>query len=163
MPLFGRLGDLYGHRLLLRIAMVSIAAGSVLVAWGPSFEVLLLLGRVLQGPLAALLPLEIGLVRGRLTAEGTRQSVGMLVGALTCDTGIYSTAKTLRQHLRSRFAAIPTGMTVKGGRFPSETAYETVRWISAGVSLLIAATAAVLTTTAPPHPDAAAPQAAPRR
>ncbi|MYS86666.1 hypothetical protein [Embleya scabrispora] len=42
---------------------------------------------------------------------------------------------------------IRTGMTPKGGRFPTETAYGTVWWISAGVSLLIAATAAVLTTT----------------
>ncbi|MFI6977077.1 hypothetical protein ACIBSV_00655 [Embleya sp. NPDC050154] len=119
---------------------------------------------MLQGPLAALLPLEIGLVRGRLTAEGTRQSVGMLVGALTCDTGTYSTAKTFGGSISGAvFAAIPTGTTVKGGRFPSETAYETVWGISAGVSLLIAATAAVLTTTARPHPDTAAPKAAPRR
>lgn len=82
VPLFGRLGDMYGHRRLLRIAVLCLAAGSVLVAWSPSFEVLLV-GRVLQGPLAALLPLEIGLVRDRLDATGARSAIALLVGALT--------------------------------------------------------------------------------
>ncbi|MEW1686982.1 MFS transporter [Streptomyces sp. NPDC091265] len=82
VPLFGRLGDMYGHRRLLRIAVLCLVAGSVLVAWSPSFEVLLV-GRVLQGPLAALLPLEIGLVRDRLDAPGARSAIAMLVGALT--------------------------------------------------------------------------------
>ncbi|MEV0319733.1 MFS transporter [Streptomyces sp. NPDC050658] len=82
VPIFGRLGDLYGHRRLLRVAAVCLALGSILVAWAPSFE-LLLLGRILQGPLAALLPLEMGLVRDRLSPEGARSAIGMLVGALT--------------------------------------------------------------------------------
>jgi MFS family permease len=82
VPLFGRLGDLYGHRRLLRVAAVCLAIGTVLVAWSPSFGVLLF-GRVLQGPLAALLPLEIGIVRDRLDPEGAKRAVGLLVGALT--------------------------------------------------------------------------------
>ncbi|MEV6079871.1 MFS transporter [Streptomyces sp. NPDC052069] len=82
VPVFGRLGDMYGHRRLLRIAVLCLAVGSVLVAWSPSFEVLLV-GRVLQGPLAALLPLEIGLVRDRLDAAGSRSAIAMLVGSLT--------------------------------------------------------------------------------
>ncbi|MFF1354931.1 MFS transporter [Streptomyces sp. NPDC058297] len=82
VPIFGRLGDLYGHRRLLRVAAIALAVGSVLVAWSPSFE-LLLLGRVLQGPLAALLPLEMGLVRDRLSPQGARGAIGLLVGALT--------------------------------------------------------------------------------
>ncbi|MGC0420389.1 MFS transporter [Embleya sp. AB8] len=82
VPVFGRLGDMYGHRRLLRVAVVSLAIGSVLVAWSPSFGVLLL-GRVLQGPLAALLPLEIGIVRDRLDAQGAKSAIGMLVGSLT--------------------------------------------------------------------------------
>ncbi|MFG3140326.1 MFS transporter [Streptomyces sp. NPDC048211] len=82
VPLFGRLGDMYGHRRLLRVAVLCLAVGSVLVAWAPSFEVLLV-GRVLQGPLAALLPLEIGLVRDRLDAAGARSAIAVLVGALT--------------------------------------------------------------------------------
>ncbi|MFI0990225.1 MFS transporter [Streptomyces exfoliatus] len=82
VPVFGRLGDLYGHRRLVRIALVCVAAGTVLVALAPNLTVLLV-GRALMGPLAALLPLEIGLVRDRLDLEGARRAVGLLVGALT--------------------------------------------------------------------------------
>ncbi|WP_171171964.1 MFS transporter [Streptomyces sp. I05A-00742] len=87
VPLFGRLGDMYGHRRMLRVAVVSLAVGSALVAWSPSFE-MLLVGRVLQGPLAALLPLEIGLVRDRLSAEKARGAIGLLVGSLTFGTSV---------------------------------------------------------------------------
>ncbi|MEW2353670.1 MFS transporter [Spirillospora sp. NPDC029432] len=82
VPAFGRLGDLYGHRRMLRVALISVAIGSVLVAVAPSFPVLLL-GRFLQGPLAALLPLEIALVRDRLPVEQARKAIARLVGALT--------------------------------------------------------------------------------
>ncbi|SNT59360.1 Major Facilitator Superfamily protein [Actinomadura meyerae] len=82
LPAFGRLGDLYGHRRMLRIALVSVAVGSVLVAFAPSFAVLLA-GRFLQGPLAALLPLEISLVRDRLPVDLARSAIARLVGALT--------------------------------------------------------------------------------
>ncbi|WP_353946212.1 MFS transporter [Streptomyces sp. HUAS MG91] len=85
VPAFGRLGDLYGHRRMIRVALGTIAAGTVLVAVAPNLGVLLL-GRALMGPLAALLPLEIGLVRDRLSVDGGRRAVGMLVGALTLGT-----------------------------------------------------------------------------
>ncbi|MFI0354611.1 MFS transporter [Actinomadura sp. 9N407] len=81
VPAFGRLGDLHGHRRMLRIALISVAIGSVLVAIAPTFEVLLA-GRLLQGPLAALLPLEIALVRDRLPVELARKAIARLVGAL---------------------------------------------------------------------------------
>ncbi|GAA0488735.1 MFS transporter [Paractinoplanes deccanensis] len=82
VPAFGRLGDLYGHRRMLRVALICVAAGSLLVAVAPSLPVLLL-GRVLLGPLAALLPLEIALVRDRLPVEQARSAIARLVGALT--------------------------------------------------------------------------------
>ncbi|MFC9173835.1 MFS transporter [Streptomyces sp. NPDC057107] len=82
VPLFGRLGDLYGHRRMLRTALALIAVGTIVVALAPSYEVLLL-GRVLQGPIAALLPLEIALVRDRLPVDDARRAIARLVGALT--------------------------------------------------------------------------------
>ncbi|GAA4597946.1 MFS transporter [Actinoplanes octamycinicus] len=82
VPAFGRLGDLHGHRRMLRIALASVAAGSLLVALAPNLP-LLLAGRLLQGPLAALLPLEIALVRDRLPTGPARQAIARLVGALT--------------------------------------------------------------------------------
>ncbi|WP_329365365.1 MFS transporter [Streptomyces sp. NBC_00669] len=117
VPLFGRLGDMYGHRRLLRIAVLCLAAGSVLVALSPSFEVLLV-GRVLQGPLAALLPLEIGLVRDRLDTAGGRSAIAMLVGALT-------------------FGA-SAGMVVAGLLRQAISSVHGVLWIPAAVTVLCA-------------------------
>ncbi|MGY0020209.1 MFS transporter [Streptomyces sp. YJ-C3] len=85
VPALGRLGDLYGHRRMIRAALGAIALGTLLVACAPNLAVLLL-GRALMGPLAALLPLEIGLVRDRLDIDGGRRAVGLLVGALTLGT-----------------------------------------------------------------------------
>ncbi|MET8859734.1 MFS transporter [Streptomyces sp. NPDC004579] len=82
VPVFGRLGDLYGHRRMLRVAIAAVAAGTLLVALAPDFPVLLL-GRVFQGALVALLPLEIALVRDRLPVEQARRAIARLVGALT--------------------------------------------------------------------------------
>lgn len=81
VPLFGRLGDLYGHRRMLRIALVVTAAGTLIVALADSYPVLLA-GRLLQGPLAALLPLEIALVRDRLPVAEARRAIALLVGSL---------------------------------------------------------------------------------
>lgn len=82
VPIFGRLGDLHGHRRMLRVALVCVTLGSYLVAVAPD-AALLWAGRALQGPLAALLPLEIALVRSRLSVPGARRAIARLVGALT--------------------------------------------------------------------------------
>ncbi|MEU1225662.1 MFS transporter [Streptomyces sp. NPDC005828] len=81
VPLFGRLGDLHGHRRMLRIALVLTATGTLLVALADTYP-LVLAGRLLQGPLAALLPLEIALVRDRLPVAGARRAIALLVGSL---------------------------------------------------------------------------------
>ncbi|OIJ68535.1 MFS transporter [Streptomyces mangrovisoli] len=81
VPVFGRLGDLHGHRRMLRLALTAVACGSLLVALAPDYPALLA-GRALQGALVALLPLEIALVRDRLPAERARSAIARLVGAL---------------------------------------------------------------------------------
>ncbi len=85
VPVLGRLGDLHGHRKVLRWSLVAVAAGSLLVALAPNLPVLLA-GRVLTGPLAALLPLEIALVRDRLPLGPARAAIARLVGALALGT-----------------------------------------------------------------------------
>ncbi len=82
VPVLGRLGDLHGHRRLLRVALLCVMAGTVLVALAGSYP-LVLAGRALMGAVASLLPLEIGLVRGRLDAPGARRAIGLLVAALS--------------------------------------------------------------------------------
>ncbi|MFF8988888.1 MFS transporter [Streptomyces sp. NPDC014983] len=85
VPVLGRLGDLYGRRRVLRVALVCVPAGTLLTALAPSMPVLFA-GRVLLGPLAALLPLEIALVRDRLPVDLARSVIARLVGALTLGT-----------------------------------------------------------------------------
>lgn len=82
VPVLSKLGDIYGHRRMLRIATVAVLAGALLVALAPSYP-LVLVGRVLCGPLAVWLPLEIALVHNRISGEGARKAIGTLVGFLT--------------------------------------------------------------------------------
>ncbi|MDI9949275.1 MFS transporter [Rhodococcus sp. IEGM 1305] len=86
VPLIAKLGDLFGHKRLLVVATASVALGSFLVAFAPSFE-LLLVGRALQAPLAAFLPLEFAIVRDRNPATAGR-SIGRLVGSLTLGAAV---------------------------------------------------------------------------
>lgn len=81
VPVLAKLGDMFGHKRLLVFATAAVAAGSVLVAFAPSFE-WLLVGRALQAPLGAFLPLEFAIVRHK-DPENTGKSIGRLVGALT--------------------------------------------------------------------------------
>ena len=82
VPLLSRLGDMFGHRRLLRIAIVLTVVGSAIVALLPSYPILLI-ARVIQGPLAVWLPLEIALIHGRATGQTARQGIGMLTAFLS--------------------------------------------------------------------------------
>lgn len=82
VPLLSRLGDMYGHRRVLRVAMVSVALGTVLIAVVPSYPVMLV-ARVLHGPIAVWLPLEIAIVHGRITGDAARRGIGLLASFLT--------------------------------------------------------------------------------
>ena len=98
VPLLAALGDRHGHRRLLVVAVALVAAGSVLVAVAPTFGVLLL-GRVVQGPLGAFLPLEFAIVRER-AGLGTGRAIGLLVGALSVGGGLgFVVSGLTRDHL----------------------------------------------------------------
>lgn len=88
VPILAKLGDMFGHKRLLVVASALVAAGSLVVAFAPTFE-LFLLGRALQAPLAAFLPLEFAIVRARDERSASR-SIGVLVGALTLGAAIGS-------------------------------------------------------------------------
>lgn len=98
VPLMSKLGDRYGHRRLLVVAAVLVAVGSVIVAVAPTFEILLL-GRAIQGPLNAFLPLEFAIVRERLGHRAGR-AIGLLVGALAVGGSLgFLLAGVTRQYL----------------------------------------------------------------
>ncbi|TWP38541.1 MFS transporter [Leekyejoonella antrihumi] len=80
-PVFCKLGDVYGHRRILRILVAIVAAGSVLIAAAPTFSVLVA-GRVLQGMFPAYLPLMFGLVRDRYGDDDTKRAISYLTSIL---------------------------------------------------------------------------------
>jgi MFS family permease len=86
-PLLGRLGDMYGKRRLLLLALGAFAAGSLVCAFAGSTEVLIA-GRVIQGVGAAAGPLAIGLVRDHVPSERAPVSIGLLVAAAGAGAGL---------------------------------------------------------------------------
>ncbi|MCB5909137.1 MFS transporter [Streptomyces pinistramenti] len=85
-PLLSRLGDLYGHRRLLRIALGMVAGGSLLMAAWPSAATLAV-GVVLQGALVGFFPLLVGILRSR-APERNRAGISLLVGVLLIAIGV---------------------------------------------------------------------------
>ncbi|RNE49999.1 MFS transporter [Corynebacterium alimapuense] len=82
VPLLSKLGDIYGHRRILRIATLCVLIGVFITALLPSYPVVLA-ARILVGPLAVWLPLEIALVHNRISGHTARASIGILAASLT--------------------------------------------------------------------------------
>ncbi|MER7759188.1 MFS transporter [Streptomyces sp. NPDC097619] len=87
-PLLSRLGDLHGHRRILRFNLALVLAGSVLVGISRDFTTLLV-GQILQGAIAGFFPLLVGTLRNRPgggdseSRRGISVMVAALVGGLT--------------------------------------------------------------------------------
>ena len=82
-PLLGKLGDTYGKRRLLAIAMAIFCVGTVVAALADSIAVLIA-ARALQGAAGAIIPLAFGIVRDELPPH----RVGMGLGLLSATFGI---------------------------------------------------------------------------
>jgi len=80
VPVFGRLGDLYGKRRLLLIALGSFVVGSLLCAVSHSIH-LAIAGRIMQGLGTAVGPLTYGLARDTVPPQLLTRAVGAVVGA----------------------------------------------------------------------------------
>jgi MFS family permease len=86
-PVFSRLGDIRGHRQVLRAAVLLTAAGSVLMALAPGFAVLLT-GRALQGPAGAFTPLAIGILRDRAGTSRLRCGTAAVVAGASAGAAL---------------------------------------------------------------------------
>ncbi|NMH93473.1 MFS transporter [Pseudonocardia bannensis] len=80
-PVLGRLGDMYGKRRMLLIALVLITLGSLLGAVSPGIEVLLA-ARVLQGVSLGVVPLGLSIMRDELPADRVSSGVGLMSSSL---------------------------------------------------------------------------------
>ncbi|SFN07544.1 Major Facilitator Superfamily protein [Pseudonocardia ammonioxydans] len=80
-PVLGRLGDMYGKRRMLLVALGLVGTGSLLGAVAPGIE-LLLVGRVLQGASFGVIALGMSLIRDVLPEERVGSGVALMSSSL---------------------------------------------------------------------------------
>jgi len=85
VPLFGRLGDMFGKRLMLAVAVLALVVGSVLSAVTTNIA-LLIIGRAVQGASMAAIPLGISLLASLLP----RNKVGPAIALISAMLGVGS-------------------------------------------------------------------------
>lgn len=86
-PISGRLGDMFGKRLILIICVVILAVGSVICAltsWLPLFIV----GRVLQGAATSVVPLGISILRDELSPQRVPTAIALISATLGAGASI---------------------------------------------------------------------------
>ncbi len=126
-PLVGRLGDIYGKRRLLVVALAAFAAGSVLAAATASLWVVVA-GRAVMGVGGGIFPLCFAIVRDEFPRERVARSVGLL----------------------SAIAGIGGGLgLVVGGVLVDYASYHAVFWLGAGMGAAAAVGAAALVPESP--------------
>ncbi|MGW7549272.1 MFS transporter [Streptomyces sp. NPDC054770] len=80
-PVAGRLGDMFGKRLMLLVSLVLLVSGSVVAALSDSL-VPMIVGRSLQGLAAAVVPLGISIMRDELPPERLAGSTALMSASL---------------------------------------------------------------------------------
>lgn len=119
-PLLSRFGDMYGKRRVILSALALLIAGSVIAALATTLP-WLIVGRVLQGFVAALVPLAIGVVRDVLPRHQLATGIGVLSATMGFGAG---------------------GGMMLAGVVAGD--YHLLFWVTAGLSVLGSALVAVL-------------------
>jgi MFS family permease len=83
VPLFGRLGDMFGKRRMMLVAIASLVLGSLITCF-TSDVALLIVGRAIQGASMATIPLGISLLSTTLP----RERVGSAVAVISAMLGV---------------------------------------------------------------------------
>ncbi|MEA2142291.1 MAG: hypothetical protein QOI64_721, partial [Solirubrobacteraceae bacterium] len=126
-PVFGRLGDMFGKKRMLVIALAIFALGNVLSGIGQSLEVVVA-GRILQGVGGGIFPLCFAIIRDEFPRERVRTSIGLV----------------------SSIAGIGGGVgLVLGGLLVDHATYHWIFWIGAIVAGLAALAAHLLVPESP--------------
>ncbi|OUC98836.1 MFS transporter [Streptosporangium minutum] len=80
-PVVGRLGDMYGKRLMLLISLVLLVTGSVVAALSHTLAPMIV-GRALQGLAAGVIPLGISIMRDELPSERLGAATALMSASL---------------------------------------------------------------------------------
>lgn len=126
-PIFGRLGDMFGKRRLLVIALLIFAAGSTVSALGDSVPAIVA-GRILQGVGGGIFPLCFGIIRDEFPPDRVSASVGLMSATLGIGGGI--------------------GLVV-GGLIVDNASYHWIFWLGAAMAVLAAIAALVFVPESP--------------
>ena len=126
-PVVGRLGDLYGKRLMLLISAIVLAAGSVVCALTDALGPMVA-GRALQGMGVGVIPLGISIMRDVLPPRRLGSAIGLMSSSLGVGGAL----------------GLPLAAAVAQG-----ANWHVLFWGSAALGLLIAALAAVLVPESP--------------
>ncbi|WP_346535467.1 MFS transporter [Micromonospora sp. DPT] len=113
-PLMGRLGDMFGRRRLLIVALLFFAIGSVVAAVGPDLA-WVVVGRIVQGVGGGIFPLSFGILREAVPPYRVARSVGLL----------------------SAISGLGAGLgLVLGGLLTDQVTYRWIFWLGAGAAAL---------------------------
>lgn len=85
VPVFGRLGDLYGKRLMLMVSIAALVVGSLICALAGDNLVVMIVGRAITGASSAAIPLGISLIGTVLPAH--RAGTGIALVSATLGVG----------------------------------------------------------------------------
>lgn len=80
-PVVGRLGDMYGKRRMLLISLAMLITGSVIAALSDTLTPMVV-GRILQGFAAGVIPLGISIMRDELPAERLASATATMSASL---------------------------------------------------------------------------------
>ncbi len=84
--LVGRMGDMFGRRRLLLIALAACTIGSLMSALSSGMPWLLLAGRLVQGMTGAVLALSVGLVRENMPPPLVPMGIGLMMSGASLGT-----------------------------------------------------------------------------
>ncbi len=86
-PIMGRIGDMYGKRRTLLVALAAIVVGCVVAAVAPNVGVLIA-GRVIQGLGGAVFPVSFGILRDELPPARVPSAIGGLSAVIAVGGGL---------------------------------------------------------------------------
>ena len=86
-PIAGRLGDIFGKKRVLVVALAGLAAGSLMAAVVSTLS-LMIVARVIQGLGGAIFPLAFGIIRDEFPPARIAGSIGLMSGLLGIGGGL---------------------------------------------------------------------------
>src|SRR5438128_12562248 len=98
-PIAGRLGDMFGKKRVLIVALSGLAAGALLAAVATSLPVMIV-ARTIQGFGGAIFPLAFGIIRDEFPRERVAGAIALVSGILGIGGGLgIVLAGPILQHL----------------------------------------------------------------